>query len=455
MDAVIYARQSLDRDGAGAAVERQVADCRALAEGRGWSVAEVLTDNDLSASNGKRRPEYERLLDLLRTGNVRVVIVWHLDRLTRRLADLVEVLALCKDTGAKVATVTGDLDLSTDTGRMLAGILVSVAQAEVERKGTRQRRANAQRAEAGQMGWTRRPFGYERHDGVTVVMPAEAEALQQVAAQVLAGSTLAAAVRKLDAAGLTTTAGKPWNVTSLRRVLLNPRYSGRVTYNGTDVATGTWPTILDTETQDRLVEVLRDVRRRVQQGTEPRYLLSGLARCGRCAEVMFGSPMVKGERRWHSYRCTGCSLSRRSDLVDEVVEGVVVARLSRPDAAALLRPDVDLDALRQEVTELRQRRDGLAALLADGLLGAGAVREQARTLTDKIDTLTGRIAAATRESPALALATAEDVAEAWEALDLRTRKAVVDLLVAVRVLPSGKGVRFDPAHVEVAWRTTP
>ncbi len=454
MDAVIYARQSLDRDGAGAAVDRQIADCRALAAARGWDVGHVYKDNDLSASSGKRRPDYERLVELLRSGGARVVVVWHLDRLTRRLADLVEVLDLCKSNGVKIATVTGDLDLSTDTGRMLAGILVSVAQAEVERKGTRQRRANAQRAESGRMGWTRRPFGYDRQDGEVVTVPAEVEALQQAAADVLEGATLASAVRKLDAVGLTTTAGKPWNVTSLRRALLNPRYSGRVLYNGVDVADGAWPIVLDAATQQRLEEVLRDIRRRVQQGTQPRYLMSGLARCGRCGDVMFGSPMVKGERRWHSYRCTGCSLSRRSDLVDEVVETDVLARLSMPDAAALLRPDIDLDALRQEVTELRQRRDGLAELLADGLLGAAAVREQALTLTGKIDVLSGRIAAATRESPALALATAENVVETWETLDLRTRKAIVNLLASVRVLPSGKGVRFDPAQVEVTWRAS-
>ncbi|MDP9434113.1 MAG: recombinase family protein, partial [Actinomycetota bacterium] len=341
VQAVIYARQSLDRDGSGAAVERQVADCRSLAEARGWDVAEVLIDNDLSASSGKRRPEYERLLDRVRSGGVRVVVVWHLDRLTRRLADLVTVLELCRTTGTKVATVTGDLDLSTDTGRMLAGILVSVAQAEVERKGTRQRRANAQRAEAGSMGWTRRPFGYDRHDGKVVLVPAEAEALQQAAADVLAGATVAAAARKLDAAGLTTTAGKPWNVTSLRRALLNPRYAGRVTYNGADVAEGHWPVILDADTQERLAEVLRDVRRRVQQGTEPRYLLSGLARCGRCDEVMFASPLKSKGRTWHVYRCRGCYLARRSDLVDGIVEGAVLGRLARPDAASLLVPDVD------------------------------------------------------------------------------------------------------------------
>jgi site-specific DNA recombinase len=452
MEAVIYARQSLDRDGAGAAVERQIADCQSLAAARGWELGQVFTDNDLSASGGKHRPQYERLLELLRHGRAEVVVVWHLDRLTRRLADLVDVLDLCKRHGVKIATVTGDLDLSTDTGRMLAGILVSVAQAEAERKGTRQRRANAQRAESGRMGWTRRPFGYDREGGEVVTVPAEVEALQQAAADVLNGATLASVVRKLDSTGLTTTAGKPWNVTSLRRALLNPRYSGRVLYNGVDVADGGWPVILDADTQQRLEEVLRDVRRRVQQGTQPRYLMSGLARCGRCGDVMFGSPMVKGERRWHSYRCRGCSLSRRSDLVDEVVEVEVLARLGQPDAASLLRPDVDLDGLRKQVVELRQRRDGLAALLADGLLGAEAVREQASVLTRKMEALTEQIGSAARDNPALALATAEDVVGTWEALDLRTRKAVVGLVAEVRIMPAGKGVRFDSASVVVTWR---
>ncbi|MDP9434174.1 MAG: zinc ribbon domain-containing protein [Actinomycetota bacterium] len=243
-------------------------------------------------------------------------------------------------------------------------------------------------------------------------------------------------------------------MTSLRRALLNPRYAGRVTYNGADVAEGHWPVILDADTQERLAAVLRDVRRRVQQGTEPRYLLSGLARCGRCDEVMFASPFKSKGRTWHVYRCRGCYLARRSDLVDEVVETDVLARLSMPDAARLLAPDVDLDALRQEVVELRDRRDGLAALLAEGLLSQTAVREQAQGLTRKIDALSGQVAAATRENSALALATAESAVDAWEALDMRTRKAVVDLLVSVRVLPAGKGVRFNPSSIEITWKAS-
>jgi site-specific DNA recombinase len=450
--AVVYARQSLDRTGEGAAVDRQIEDCRRLATARRWEVVEVISDNDMSASTGKRRPGYERLLDMMLTGKVDAVVVWAVDRLTRRLVDLEQVITVCESTGVRLATVTGDLDLSTDTGRMLARILASVARGEVERKGARQRRANQQRAEAGRMGWTRRPFGYDREGGHVVVVRAEAEGLQDAARLVLGGSTLAAAARMLDGRGLTTSTGKPWNVTSLRRALLNSRYAGRVSYNGADVSEGAWPVILDAETQERLAEVLRDTRRRVQQGTEAKYLLSGLARCGRCGAVMFATTAADKGRRYHVYRCRSCYLTRRLDQVDEVVEAVVIARLSLPDAVSLVAPDVDLDALRAEAVELRDRRDALAALLADGVLSAAAVAEQAGKLTRRLAEVDGRITAALGDSPATQLVGADDVAAAWEALDVRARKAAVELLMTVTILPAGKGQRFTPQQVQIEWR---
>lgn len=453
--AVIYARQSLDRSGEGAAVERQVTACRRLARDRGWSVVRVLTDNDTSAS-GRRsgeRPGYRQVLDMIRAGSVERVIVWQVDRLARRLTDLETITDACQAAGVSVATVGGDLDLSTDAGRMLAGILASVAKGEVERKGTRQRAANAQRAARGEARWTRRPFGYDRRDGEVFAVLTEADLIRDAVAMVLDGSTLAAGVRMLDQAGARTTTGGRFSVTTLRRVLLNPRLTGRALYNGADVAAGTWPPILTAEEQERVAEMLRDPRRRVQQGTQLRYWLSGCVRCGRCGGVMYALPMKHRERRWVSYACKARHLARRVELVDEVVEGIVLARLARPDAAALLVPDVDLDALRSQAAETRARRDALAGMLADGLLSAAAVREQAGKLTSQLGDLEGKISAALGDGPVSALAGADDARAVWDGLDLRTRREVVDVLAAVTILPAGKGVRFDPASVVVEWKT--
>src|SRR5690242_19069537 len=84
----LYARISSDTEGRAAGVTRQIEDCRKLAASLGWIVAGEYVDNDISASTGKRPPEYERMLTDMTDGVVDGVLAWKLDRLTRRPAEL-------------------------------------------------------------------------------------------------------------------------------------------------------------------------------------------------------------------------------------------------------------------------------------------------------------------------------------------------------------------------------
>lgn len=77
--AAIYTRISLDRTGAGRGIERQEDDCRKLAKQRLFEVAEIYSDNDISAYSGKRRPGYRKLLADVESGSIDVVLAWHTD----------------------------------------------------------------------------------------------------------------------------------------------------------------------------------------------------------------------------------------------------------------------------------------------------------------------------------------------------------------------------------------
>src|SRR5215213_6416875 len=136
MRAVVYVRQSLDRnlgtEDEGAAVARQEDACRRLAVERGWTVVEVIRENHTSATNG-HRAEFARLMGMVDHRETDVVIVWHVDRLVRKLTELEDVISRCERAGVRLATVSGDIDLATDSGRLVARILASVARGEVER----------------------------------------------------------------------------------------------------------------------------------------------------------------------------------------------------------------------------------------------------------------------------------------------------------------------------------
>src|SRR5487761_79666 len=117
MNAGIYCRISEDREGAGLGVQRQREDCETIAQTRGWDVAHVYVDNDISAYSGKPRPEYRKLMEDIESGFLQAVVVWHLDRLHRQPKELEAFIDLVERKQVSLASVSGEHDLATPEGR--------------------------------------------------------------------------------------------------------------------------------------------------------------------------------------------------------------------------------------------------------------------------------------------------------------------------------------------------
>ncbi len=454
MRAAVYLRQSLDRSGQGDAVERQRSACRSLCEARGWDVVVEYVDNSVSATKDRDgSTAFGRLLADARAGRFDVVVAFAADRLARRLSDVERLIA----TGVKAATVQGGLDLTTPEGEAQAGILAAFARLEVRQKAERQRAAHAQRRERGLPPSGKRALGWTA-DGLTLV-PVEQQAVADAAATLLAGGSLRSVARAWTAAGLVTADGRAWAPYSVRGVLLNPRTAGllarRVGRDRWEVTgQGAWPPLLPEETWRAVGAVLSDPGRRTTPGTARVSLLSGLARCG---VEGCGRALTTGGTR-HGVRTLKClpvlHLSRAAEPIEEYVVAHVLARLARPDAVDLLtRPGPDVAGLRDDLLARRARRRDLAGLLAEGVLSADEVRASAGRLDAEIEQLESRLTDAGRVDALAPLVAADDVAAAWDGLDLDARRAVVDLLCTVTVLSAGRGARsFDPTTVLVEPR---
>jgi site-specific DNA recombinase len=394
-------------------------------------------------------------------------------RLPRNARDRLRLLETGKRHGITVAFVRGaDLNLGTPAGRLTADILGSVAQHEIEQKSDRQRRAAVQAAEQGRWIGGRRPFGYEA-DGVTI-REIEATAVREAYTAVLAGVPLGQIARDWNSAGFNTPQntrdGKPspWTSQALRTLLLNPRYTGlRSHVSGAQVAqprrkarlasiTGpaAWPALVPEEVWRATVETLNHPSR-MSPPRSGKGLLTGVALCGVC-----GATVHRGASR-HKYGMYRCSAStghfgRASNPVDDHIGDVVIAWLGRVDAGELLRAaptGPDAAKLREEAAALRARRDGLATLLADGVLTEMAVRREATRLAERLAQLEHDQADAGRVNVLGPLLAADDKREAWEALGTDRQRAVVDMLATVTLLPPGRGAReFKPETVVIDWK---
>lgn len=280
-EAAAYARISLDKEGSGLGVARQLAEIRQWAKERNITITRELVDNDISATTGKTRPNFEALL----AGDDRAVIVWHQDRLLRVSKDLERVL----DAEMTVHQVqAGSLELDTPSGRAIARTITAWSSYEGEMRSARQRSRNSQAAENGQYLGTYRPFGHEKNGQPR---EDEAQAIREAAKKLVTGETTFYSIAKawnkqgLKTAVNGTHGGNAWRSATVNQFFASPRLYGYQEYKGTLYKLKDWTPLLSKEDFDT-IQTLRRFKRTGQKGkTTTRgnaHPLTGIAHCGIC-----------------------------------------------------------------------------------------------------------------------------------------------------------------------------
>jgi site-specific DNA recombinase len=443
----IYVRISRDLAGEGLGVARQEQDCRDLADKLGWHVVDVYIDNDISASTGKPRPAYRRLLADLDAGRIGAIIAWHPDRLYRRAVDLGGLVDACKRTNARVATVNaGEVDLTSPTGLLVADMLAAIAMYEVRHKSERWSRSWRQQRELGVPARTgSRMYGYTR-DGKLI--ETEAAVARQMAADIIAGVPILAVSRRLEAEGIKTTRGSVWRTGTIRQYLANPRIAGLSTMGGEVVAEGQWDPILDRDTWET-VRALLNARAR---GPVPRTsVLNGLLFCGTCGHRMITS----GTRGRRTYRCPnrpgmpGCGgVSGYAEPIEEVVEAYAKARLDDPrvEQAITRLAAADAPEALTEIFNLEARITELEGQLEQPGVPVATILRAIDRSRERLEKAQQRLIANTPISPPAP-------GGEWPA-DLERRRRLIDLVVErVELLAATQRIKaFDPARVEIVGR---
>src|SRR2546430_4668935 len=142
--------------------ERQRAQINAWAQLHGHAVAAITEDTDVSGKvPATLRPGLGPwLTDPALSNQWEVLVAAKMDRITRSVADLCDLIEFCDKRGKVLVSVSESFDLSTPAGRMVAHILASVAQFERERIGERRAEAAMALQKAARWQGGRVPFGY-------------------------------------------------------------------------------------------------------------------------------------------------------------------------------------------------------------------------------------------------------------------------------------------------------
>jgi DNA invertase Pin-like site-specific DNA recombinase len=452
MRCVTYARVSHDNSGRGRSVDEQQADLRRWVEARGWELTAEIEDNSISASRHakrKDRPGWSQVGDLVRDDKVDVVAVWESSRTTRDLGTFTDMRDLLRDSGVLLLAGGSLIDFDDPSQAMTAG--VKAVTDEYEADETRKRVLRAVRANALEgKPHGRLPYGYARtYDKAgnfvdQVLDDEQAAVIRRMFDAVMSGTSLRRLAEELTDEGIPTGTGKEWHPSTIRRLLRNPTITGLRSHHG-ELVEGTWPAIITDVERAALLSVTDRPHGRATPESRATWLLSGIARCGRC-----GGPMYRaGDRGTPVYCCKPGKghVSVRIAAADDLIRGLVSAWLDRPEVAAGLsaRQQEDLTPIMEQLQVLRARLDAAAAEYAAGDLTAKMLGKVEGRLTAEIGELEreARRAVVPSHLPSSGAA--------FVALDIDGQKAVVRALMKITIMPGRLTNTFDPARVEVDW----
>jgi len=478
---VLLARESTDRE---RQLDNQLTDLRARVARIGGRIDREVPENAVSAFKRQRvalpdgtygyrvvRPEWEKILTALRRGECNALMVPDIDRAMRDPRTLEDLIDVVEYYGVYVASLTGNIDLTTDSGISAARSLVN--QRNQESRNTSRRVIDGQRHAAmqgGSHGGRMRPFGW-RKDRLQI-NKREAAHIRRELPRILAGVSPLTLANEWNERGISTVTGVKWRAATIRNMYLRPRICGLVLYQGETLygpdgekVRGKWEPIL---TEDEYNQVVarwwpsQSAPSRLGakgRGYRTIYLLSPFVRCGKCSARMIGAQRrnSRGELEEH-YRCPGkgaggCgSVTRIAAPVNEYIKTLVITEQQRIQFRKL--EDLPPWPKTQELAELQARIGESQRHYEKGMISAQRhFSSLARMEADEAELLREKHRyEGQQQARKHAVA---NLAEEWDKPDFtmeQKQAAIAQTLEAIIIKPSGKGTRFHPDQIVPVFR---
>lgn len=313
MRAAMYIRVSDEEQvKEGYSIESQTAVCKRWVTEKGYDLVDIYTDEGVSSKTLKRK-DMQRMIRDIERNRFDVLVFWRLNRLTRTVKDKVFLFDLFDKHNISLKSMTEEIDTTTASGRMITNLLVSVAQGEREQTAENVHSTMMELTMDGKRQGAVSPFGYDLVDGVLIINEDEAEAVRMIYdmyANHLAGfREIAVTINKSEKFG-----DKLFNYSSVRYILLNPVYTGKLRWNyrkaggkvtGNEIiSVGPHEPIIDQELFDRVNAEIRGRKTGGKTATSI-YEFAGVLRCGRCNRAMSGTNVKRKTGNQKYYRCTG------------------------------------------------------------------------------------------------------------------------------------------------------
>ena len=396
----IYIRVSTeDQAREGFSLPEQEKRLRAMCEYKGYEIYKLYNDAGISAKTGNLRPAFEELLQDIRDKKCNTIVVLKLDRLTRSVFDLEGIMRFLEENDAYLDCANEEIYTTNSSGKLVARMLTSVSQNEIERTSERTKFGLTGAIKEGHIP-ARAPLGYKHENKKLVPDPLTKDIVLRIYDLYFEGKSyynIATIFNEEQVLGRTN-----WKDTGILRIISNEVYKGdyvhgKRTKNPTYYKDVVEPLISKEMWENCQVQKKKNQKNYMRTQT---YIFLQKLRCPKCGRILAGgaSHKIKSDKWYFYYRCENCKNNIHEDKIEDKIK-VLLADILEYDNVVnefflpVLKSKIDnpKEQLEKELKSLNNKRDRIRKAYIDELFTEEEFKQESKLIESQIEMISSKL----------------------------------------------------------------
>lgn len=396
----LYIRVSTeDQAREGFSLPEQEKRLRAMCEYKGYEIYKLYKDAGISAKTGNTRPAFEELLQDIRDKKCNTIVVLKLDRLTRSVFDLEGIMNFLEENNAYLDCANEEINTTNSSGKMVARLLTTVSQNEIERTSERTKFGLSGAIKEGHIP-ARAPLGYKHIDKKLVPDPLTKDIVIIIYNLYFEGKSyynIATIFNEEQVLGKTN-----WKDTGILRIISNEVYKGDYVHgkrtNHPTLYKDVVEPIVSKEMWDNC-QVQKKKNQKNYMRTQTYIFLQKL-KCPKCGRILAGgaSHKIKSDKWYFYYRCGNCKSNIHEDKIEDKIK-VLLADILEYDNVVnefflpVLKSKIDnpKEQLEKELKSLNNKRDRIRKAYIDELFTEEEFKQESKLIENQIEMVNSKL----------------------------------------------------------------
>lgn len=435
----IYCRVStIEQAEEGYSIDEQNVKIREYCEREGHEIYNLYEDRGISGKNITNRPGIKQLLEDATKNKFDLVVVWKLNRISRKLLDILNIVDLLNKHNIAFRSLTESFETETPSGKLQLNIMGAIGEFERETISENIKLGMGAKARSGEwcggivLGYDIvevESSGKKRKKTKLQINEQEAMTVRRIFDLYSQGYGYKAVVNKVNKEGHKTKRNRAFAVSTIKEILQNPVYIGKIRYNVRQdwskkrrnninanpiLSDGIHEPIIDMETWNKVQVILKERSKKHNKIYDSEFPLTGILRCPVCGAGMTISRSTAkrkdGTRRINEYYSCGnwknkgtavCnSNSIRVEIADEYVLNKIMELINdesilrkvidniNKNKSTKLKPTLEqLEQINKEIEKLTDRKNKNIELFEDGILDKNELSTRVKAINNDIEKL--------------------------------------------------------------------